>query len=316
MYDLSIVEEQTLLAVLDTGSFSAAGEQLGISQSSVSRRIAALELRLGGKRLLSRTTRRVEATEHGAAYAARVREALSLLHDAAEHALGEDDRPAGLLRLSVPPGLGRAALLPALARLALRFPGLDYDILLASSYLDLYEGKLDMAIRLTPFQRTDTRLEHLGRVRWVFTAAPEYLQIHDGQRPDGHRFVALNMRTGGPVNPDTAQLFRKLKRHNLRVGANDTPTLHQFVLAGLGVGLLPWPLIQDDVIGGRLELVNPGLPNTESAVFGIYRRCLHGMPKIHAVLEAFADALDSYEETFQAHVEPLGAAPRVRGLMR
>jgi len=92
--------------------------------------------------------------------------------------------------------------------------------------------------------------------------------------------------------------------------------VHQFVLAGLGVGLLPWPLIQDDVIDGRLELVNPGLPNTESTVFGIYRRCLHGMPKIHAVLETFADALASYEETYQSRVEPLEDAPRLRRLMR
>ena len=56
MYTDSIVEEQTLLVVLDTGSFSAAAVELGVSQSSVSRRIAALEDRLGGRRPLSRRT--------------------------------------------------------------------------------------------------------------------------------------------------------------------------------------------------------------------------------------------------------------------
>lgn len=312
MYTDSIVEEQTLLVVLDTGSFSAAAVELGVSQSSVSRRIAALEDRLGGRRLLSRTTRRVEATEYGLEFAAGVRRALSLLHDAQQQVISERDRPAGLLRISVPPGVGRGVLIPALSDLALTHPELEYDIHFASRYQDLYDGNLDMVVRLMPFQRTDTCLERLGTVRWVFTAAPDYLGRVDGRRLSDFHFVALNMRSGGPVDPETSKVFRLLKRQRVRIAVNDTVTMRQFLISGHGVGLMPWPLVRDDVEHGRLELVDPGFGGTESSVYAIYRRCLHGMPKIHAVLDTFVDALAAAQDAFAVAASGTGigdAAP-------
>lgn len=294
MENESIAEEQTLLAVLDTGSFSAAAAQLGISQSSVSRRIASLEQRLGGRRLIARTTRRVEPTELGEAYAYRVRQALCQLHDAAQEALARPDSPCGLLRVSIPPSIGRCVLLPALSRLTARHDELEFDVFLASKYIDLYEGKLDMAVRLAPFSRTDTRLVALGTVPWVFVAAPDYLR-RQGAATRGklsqHQFVVLNFRSGGPVDPETHKLLRLVARQNVRARVNENNSLHMLVQDGHGVGLLPWPVVAADVASGRLATLQLGVSLPVSTAYAIYRRTLSGTAKVNVTVEAFKAAI-------------------------
>jgi DNA-binding transcriptional LysR family regulator len=299
----SIAEEQTLLAVLDTGSFSAAAGQLGISQSSVSRRIATLEARLGGARLIARTTRRVEGTELGEAYAAKIRQALTILHDADQNALSRGDQPAGLLRVSLPPGIGVSKLLPVISQLAQTYSGLEFDVFLASRYLDLYEGKLDLAVRLMPFRRTDTHLVELGPVPWVFVAAPEYLRNRRlAARPHEHEFVVLNFRSGGPVDAETQKLLRVLARQNVRLRVNENNSLHRLVLDGHGVGLLPWPMVADDVRLGHLELVDVGLATTESRAYAICRRTLRNTAKVRVTLDAFKAAIVEDHITCQRQV--------------
>jgi DNA-binding transcriptional LysR family regulator len=290
----SIAEEQTLLAVLDTGSFSAAAAQLGVSQSSVSRRIATLEARLGGARLIARTTRRVEATELGLAYAARIRQAFSILHDAGECARARGDNPSGLLRVSIPPSLGSSKLLPAMSRLAHDYQELEFDVFLSSRYLDLYEGKLDLAVRLMPFRRTDTQLVDLGSVPWVFAASPGYLRERSPPRrpaPRDFEFVVLNFRSGGPVDPETYKLLRVLARQRVRLRVNECVSLRKLLIDGHGVGLLPLPAVADDVRLGHLALVNVGLRTTESRAYAIYRRTLHDTAKVRVTIDAFRSAI-------------------------
>ncbi len=101
------------LAVLETGSFTAAGRQLGRDGSVVSRRVAAMEARLG-IRLLERSTRRVSATQIGARYRDHMRAALELMRDAENQARAMASEPSGLLRLAVPSAFGRQWLAPAL----------------------------------------------------------------------------------------------------------------------------------------------------------------------------------------------------------
>ncbi len=286
----SIAEELTLLAVVDTGSFSAAATQLGVSQSSVSRRIAALESRLGNVRLIARTTRRVEPTDIGERYIERIRHALCVLHDADQNVLSSGDDPSGLLRISLPPGIGLNRLLPALSALARSHSNLEFDVFLSGRYLDLYEGKLDLQVRLMPFRRTDTRLTDLGPIPWVFAASTGYLRsLRRPLRrdPDAFEFVVLNFRSGGPVDPGTQKIVRTLSQRHARLRVNETNSLRRLVLDGHGVGLLPWPVVVDDVRAGSLEVVDVGIPTSESHAYAICRRNLFETAKVQATLSAF-----------------------------
>lgn len=290
----SIAEELTLLAVVDTGSFSAAATQLGISQSSVSRRVAALESRLGNVRLIARTTRRVQPTDVGERYVARIRQALCILHDADQNVLSSTEEPSGLLRISLPPGIGLNRLVPALSRLAGDHTGLEFDVFLSGRYLDLYEGKLDLQVRLMPFRRTDTQLTELGRIPWVFAAAPDYLRrlsLPVRPTPDAFDFVVLNFRSSGPVDPGTQKLVRTLSLRHARLRVNETNSLRRLVMDGHGVGLLPWPVVVDDVRAGALQLIDVGIPTTESRAYAICRRNLHGTAKVRVTLEAFQQVI-------------------------
>ena len=100
MNKASFSEAEAFLAVVDRGGFGAAARELGITQSTVSRRIAALETRIG-KRLIERTTRRVALTEAGLAFANDLRDVLARLSDAEGRVQSEGSEPEGLLRVTM-----------------------------------------------------------------------------------------------------------------------------------------------------------------------------------------------------------------------
>lgn len=127
-------------------SFSATAQDLGLSASAVSRRLARLEDRLG-VRLLNRTTRKVSLTSEGEAYYGA---ALRLLDEIAdlEHNLSQGrDRPAGLLRINATLGFGRTHLAPAIARFRRIHPAVEVQLLLTDAPLNLVEEGIDLGIR-------------------------------------------------------------------------------------------------------------------------------------------------------------------------
>ena len=136
-------EAEAFLAVVDRGGFGAAARELGITQSTVSRRIAALETRIG-KRLVERTTRRVALTEAGLAFANDLRDVLARLADAEGRVQSEGSEPEGLLRVTMPTAYGRTSVLPRLAALARRYPRLRFELDLSDRYVDILEEGYDL----------------------------------------------------------------------------------------------------------------------------------------------------------------------------
>ncbi|HJW11415.1 MAG TPA: LysR family transcriptional regulator, partial [Albitalea sp.] len=112
---------QAFVAVAQSGSFSAAAQRLAKDASTVSRRVAALERRLG-VRLIARTTRRLAITEAGTSYVARMASVLEEMANADAEISARGDRPQGLLRLALPRTYGRLWLAPLLPRFMARYP--------------------------------------------------------------------------------------------------------------------------------------------------------------------------------------------------
>src|SRR6478609_6423837 len=136
-----------LLSVAEKRSFTAAAAELRITPSAVSQTIRALEERVG-VRLLQRTTRSVGLTEAGARFIARLKPAMEGVHEAFE-SLGElRDRPAGLLRLSVPRLGYELILAPKLAAFLAAYPDIDLDLNIDDAFSDIVEHGFDAGIRL------------------------------------------------------------------------------------------------------------------------------------------------------------------------
>src|SRR5262245_21501135 len=127
---MSRVEDaEVFVAVVDAGGFTAAAAALGVTQSAVSRRVAALEARLG-VRLLTRSTRRLRPTDAGASFYARAQRALSELEEGECEAAAQSADLRGAIRLTAPPALGRHLVVPHLAAFAAAHPAITLDLVL------------------------------------------------------------------------------------------------------------------------------------------------------------------------------------------
>ena len=153
---------------VESGSFSKAAREFGLSQPSVSRAIAALERRLGVK-LLVRTTRQVSATDAGEALLARARDALLAIDDAESAARGAD-RLSGVLRVALPPEYGVRRIVPLLPAFFARQPLLKIDLMMSDRYENLIAEGADLALRIGDLPDSSFVARKLESARRLFIA--------------------------------------------------------------------------------------------------------------------------------------------------
>ncbi|HEY5207568.1 MAG TPA: LysR family transcriptional regulator [Roseiarcus sp.] len=158
---------------VESGSFSKAARDFGLSQPSVSRSIAALERRLGVK-LLVRTTRQVSPTDAGEALLGRARVALLAIDEAESAALGAD-RLSGMLRVALPPEYGVRRIVPLLPAFFARHPLLKIDLMMSDRYENLIAEGADVALRIGDLPDSSFVARKLESAKRLFIASPSYL---------------------------------------------------------------------------------------------------------------------------------------------
>ncbi|WP_366872026.1 LysR substrate-binding domain-containing protein [uncultured Brevundimonas sp.] len=260
-------------AVAASGSFSAAGRDLGLTPSAVSRTLDRIEARLG-VRLMLRTTRTLTLTPEGQAYLGAARRILSDLDDA-EQAIADQGAPRGRLRVSASLSHGRLCVVPLLGDFVALYPHILVDINLTDVVVDVAAGQADVAIRFGPLADSGLTARKLGETGRVIVASPAYLaargtpvvpeDLHD------HNCLNFNFRRVEPVWP----FVREGREYSLSVRgnieANNGETLGQLAAAGVGVTRVGAFSVADDVAAGRLvpllEDFNPGDVENIHAVF-------------------------------------------------
>jgi DNA-binding transcriptional LysR family regulator len=238
------------ISVVDTGSFSAAGEELNISTSVVSRQIAALEAELG-IRLLKRSTRRVALTEAGSLYLTRVRSLLTELEETNKSLKQPNTPAAGRFRVAAPTAFGLSLIAPAIADFMTAQPSVVIQLDLLDRTIDLLEEDYDMALRIDEAAEFTPYLRSLGQMEVGLFSSPAYLAHHG--RPRGpadlatHRALYLasqqtwNLRGGFSEKP------------KLQFCSNRLEALKTLCLAGQGLALIPLFLVRGEI--ERNELV-------------------------------------------------------------
>ena len=171
----------TFLAVVDTGSFSAASRKLRVPVSTVSRRVADLEAHLR-TRLLQRTTRKVTLTDAGAPYVAVCLRVIEQLEEAERTAAGEYQSPRGELTVTAPLVFGRMHLVPVIAEFMAQFIDIKLNCRFNDRVLDLQDERIDVAIRIGELPDSSRRARRLGTVRRIVCASPGYLSRHGEPR--------------------------------------------------------------------------------------------------------------------------------------
>ncbi len=244
--------------IVAAGSMSAAARELELPLSVVSKRLAQLEKSVG-LRLLQRTTRRQTLTIDGAMFHARVLRILEEVEQA-ESLLAHSRREVeGLLRLSAPAELGRQYIVPIVADFQCRHPGLQVQIELTDSVVDLLETGQDMAIRFGRVTDPNQVVRRLAPNFRVLCAAPSYLQQHGTPAHPaeltGHRCIVIGDARRAEWR------FEGEEAVSVRVAAtfftNDGQAAHALALQGAGLVVKSIWDVGDDLLAGRLQRLLP-----------------------------------------------------------
>ena len=170
----SVAGMRILVRVVDSGSFSAAARHLGVAPSSVSRQINELEVDLGAI-LFVRTTRKLNLTEAGQLYYER---ASSIINDVdeAKLALSQLGSPSGILRVTVPSGIGRELVVSAVPAFLDEYPAIKIVLSMTDQLVDIVDAGIDVAIRVGRQQDSSFKARKIGESKRVVCASPEYLK--------------------------------------------------------------------------------------------------------------------------------------------
>lgn len=299
------------LSVVESGSFVAGGRAFGLSRSAAGKAIARLEARFAA-RLLNRTTRALDLTdagrrlyEHGVAIRGAV--------DATEAlAKGGSGTPRGVLRVTLPDALGRRVMLPLLRRYLDAWPEVQLEVSFSDRVSSLVEEGFDLAIRIdvsSPDRSLVART--LMTEEAVLVAAPAYLESRGRPASIEHLgahdllfFASRSERQGWRLREADGTWARAQGRSRLRVDSG--AALRDAALAGMGIALLPWCLVEDDVAAGALQRVLPRATAGTVKVVALYphKRLLE--PKVRRLVDLLASALA------QTRKRNLPRAPRRR----
>lgn len=167
-------ELEAFEAIIKQGSFTAAAKQLEVTPGAITRRLHALEARLGAK-LLNRSTRRLSLTESGRHYYAAIAPALAQIESAAERVHDLSATPRGELRVSLPMNFGRMYISPQLPEFLRQWPGIELDAQFEDRFVDLIREGYDLAIRIGALPDSRLIARKLADTRRLLVASPDYL---------------------------------------------------------------------------------------------------------------------------------------------
>lgn len=168
---------QALIAVVESGTFTAAAERLNLAKSAISRRVSALEERLGVQ-LLHRTTRVLNLTETGRSFYERGTRILADLEEAEAAVQQEHGELRGTLRVALPLSFGVRHMCGPIATFSKQHPKVRFDLDLNDRRVDLIEGNFDVALRIGHLTDSSLIARKLFDVRTVVCASPNYLSTH------------------------------------------------------------------------------------------------------------------------------------------
>ena len=165
------------LAVVEAGSFSAAGRRLAMPLATVSRNVSELETHLKA-RLLNRSTRKLTLTDAGREYLAACKRILEDVSEAERTASGEFSTPKGELVITAPIVFGRLHVLPVIADFLKAFPEVDVRLVQSDRLANLLEDHVDLAVRVGALPDSNLSATRVAMIRRVACASPDYFRAH------------------------------------------------------------------------------------------------------------------------------------------
>lgn len=297
--------------VVDEGGFSAAGRALNVSKSHLSRRVAALEARLG-LRLLQRSTRRLMLTPAGERYLQYCRLIVQTASDADESMLGLLSEPTGRVTLSTPIGLAQTLLPRILPDFLERYPKVSVNLQITSRVVDLYRDPVDVALRARESVDQDANLiaRRFGTAELSLVASQSYLVKHGmpNSPEDLQNHATLSFQVTDPM-PQEWRLFDRAGNmasvmHYPRLICGDLQIVVEAVKAGQGIALLPCTLWQLNSTERPLTPVLPDWRAPQGIIYLAYASRRGMIPAVRVLVDYLTEHIGAMLEnanTLQAN---------------
>lgn len=285
---------RAFVAVVDAGSFTRAGERLGISNKLVSKYVAALEGQQGIT-LLNRTTRALSLTPAGERYLAGARRVLAAIEEMDAQARADEGVLAGRLRITAPVTFGEM-FATALTRDFLNaHPAISIDLQLSDRYVDLAAEGFDLALRIGVLADSSLIARRIGTTEAWVVASPGYLARHGRPaHPDDLR-QHQNIRDSNAATPHRASHVIDGRMVSVpipgRITVNSAQAVRQLALAGDGIAQIPRFVVAADVAAGRLEHLLADFPGPQLDIQALYLPQPFMPPRLTAYLDHLRDRL-------------------------
>lgn len=262
------------IRVVETGSFSKAAAETGITQPTATKAVASMELRLGA-RLLHRSTRGVTPTEVGALYYEKCKLIAREIDEADNLATLLQSGVGGTLRISTSVAFGRRVLTPLVLRYMHEYPEMTIDLSFDDRYVNLVEQGIDLAIRMGPMADSSLGARYLGTNPWLMVAAASYLKRRGTPRSaadlPAHACVIYSSVQGDDRWSLTTATGEKLSvpvKGPLR--SNNLSAVLAAARAGMGLAILPWYVARESLLDGTVQPVLGDYSLPEQEVHAVF----------------------------------------------
>ena len=287
---------KTVVAVVETHSFTAASERLGMSKALVSKYVGEVESSLG-IRLFNRTTRQLALTDAGRSYYEHSLNLLEQFSAMVDNVTGEQTSPRGLLRISAPVTFGEMKLSPIMPKFLQMYPELNVEVKVTNNAIDMVEEGIDVRLRIGGVADSNMIARHIRTFPLILCASPAYIEKHGmpATPEDISKHACIidsNFRVGKqwPViskNGDATTI-----NVNSNIAVNSPKAVQEIAMAGGGIAMIPEFIVEEAIKAGSLISILPDYTTLEFGLFAIYPHRKYVSRKVRCfidfVLEEFS----------------------------
>lgn len=272
--------------IVRAGSLSVAARNIGSSPAQVSKRLARLEERLGAC-LIHRTTRKLAVSEEGRRFHESIADAVATIRAAEAELSRADAQSSGRLRISAPTSFGRLHIAPALSAFLDDNPGLELELELSDSYVNLLDGRFDVAVRICSVPDSGLVGCRLAENSRILCAAPSYLERHGAP-------VSLRSLSEHHLLAAQGQLPWRLEGPSGRVNltgrsyvrTNSSEVVRELALSGAGIALRSLWDVSDALTDGRLvRVLDDYAGSSEVSIHALYPKTEFVPPAVQRFVE-------------------------------
>ncbi|BBB27142.1 LysR family transcriptional regulator [Amphritea japonica] len=295
MNTLTLME--TFAVVVETGSFTAAAEQLGLSKSFVSKQVSLLEQDLGA-RLLYRTTRKLSMSEEGSQFYNHCKLIMAEAESARAEIMDSQSAPRGKIRITLPQSLIISGVSQLLIEFQHKYPDIDLNVIASGRVEDLVEEGIDIALRVGQLEDSSLLSRRLAECTFQVVASPQYIEKW-GEPTQPVDLTQHNCLIYGDSKSNRAWPFRMPSGESItvkvkgRLISNDGTLVVDGILNGLGIGFGPSFLFKKQVEEGALQLLLTQYYQQPTSISALYPLSRNLPRRVRILIDFLAERLSA-----------------------